>query len=117
MSRIDTQTPVVIYAEAARFKAARHLAKALSVPASTVRRAAIEGSPVKGYFIRYADMPLECQPIPPKPHYAVPVIWEGKPYPSIMAAAGGDRAKWNRIWRASVAAGHRPQKRKRRMCK
>jgi hypothetical protein len=92
--------PVRVYKCVAEYPSVCSAAEALGVSHEAIRDAVEKGRPCKGVHVRYADMPEDCQPIRPAKKRREPIVWEGQEYGSIMDAAGGDRAKWMRIWRA-----------------
>src|SRR4051812_878148 len=91
--------PVVIYAPVATFPSVKAAAAYVKAPKSSAHVSVQQGIPCRGFFLRYADMPLACQPLKVgRP--GIPVMWEGVEYTSILAAAGGNRALAMRIRRS-----------------
>lgn len=92
--------PVRVYKCVAEYPSIGAAAEAIGVSAQSLRKSAERGIPCQGVHVRYADMPEECQPIRPPRNRREPIVWEGREYGSIMEAAGGDKTRWMRIWRA-----------------
>ncbi len=100
---LNTKYPIAVYGEVARYESVNEAAKALGRSKSAIKRAVNKRCAMGKNFVLLADMPIECQPIN-KYRYRKPVIWEGVEYPSISAAAKGDRKLFMRISRARQKA-------------
>jgi hypothetical protein len=103
--------PVVAYklVEHARYKSVAEAARCLGVRPNAVREAVERGHSCRDLKWRYADMPVECQPLDKPVRRRCPVVWEGVRYESILAASGGDRAKYMRIWYALKRANSKQE--------
>jgi hypothetical protein len=100
--------PVTLFGKVGDFPSIKAAAKHLGVGLNAVQHAIAQGTNCKGHFVLLADMPVDCQPLARrrkrKRPRCIPVVWKGKRYPSISAAAKGDRGVWMKIWRAQREA-------------
>jgi hypothetical protein len=99
--------PITLYkiVEVAKFRSMAEAARYVGVSKEGVRDAINKGIECNGYRFRFSDMPIDCQPFRPnRRRHRVPVIWEGKAYPSILAAAGKNRTLYKKIWDYSMRA-------------